>query len=204
MGYHRAGFEVRGVDRVPQPRYPFTFDLLDWREGLERFASWADVIHASPPCQPYSVMASMVTTAAPALIPEVRAALLATGKPFVIENVEGSPLDGPVMLCGTMFALKVRRHRLFEISPPLLLLTPDCQCRNGVKTGRLVGHRTGGRVRNNRTRPPHATESERRDAIGADWMTAREARQAIPPAYTNFIGQHLIRYLCPDQEPSHA
>lgn len=212
MGYHRAGFDVVGVDIAPQPRYPFTFvragaleflrclvgadaidpDALNATGGMS--LSDFTAIHASPPCQQYSAMARAVKTKAPDLVAAVRSALRRTGKPWAIENVEGAPLSGcVVMLCGTMFGLRVRRHRLFEIDPPLLVLTPDCSCRHGVVTGRLIGHRAGGKVARGRTKPPPATESQRRDAIGVPWMTAREARQAIPPAYTAFIGRQLLR-----------
>jgi DNA (cytosine-5)-methyltransferase 1 len=212
-GYHRAGFDVFGVDLAPQPRYPFDSakagaleflsclaeadamnpDALNATGGLS--LSDFDVIHASPPCQKYSAMARAVKTKAPDLVPAVRAALRSAGKPYVIENVEGAPLEGPLMLCGTMFHLKVRRHRLFEIHPNILILTPPCSCLNGVVTGRLIGHRCGGKVAPGRTKPPAATESQRRDAIGVPWMSGKEARQAIPPAYTEFIGRQLIRAL---------
>jgi DNA (cytosine-5)-methyltransferase 1 len=192
MGYHRAGWEVVGVDHKPQPRYPFAFIEMDAMAFLDgRRMDGYDAIAASPPCQGYSAMARCVQTSAPRLIPELRRSLLRIGLPFVIENVEGAPLIAPLMLCGTMFGLKVRRHRLFEIEPPLLILTPDCQCRNGVMRGRLIGHRCGGKVAAGRTRPPSATEAQRRDAIGVPWMTGREARQAIPPAFTEFLGKQL-------------
>jgi DNA (cytosine-5)-methyltransferase 1 len=195
MGYSLAGFDVVGVDIAPQPRYPFPFVQADAMEYAAAHGRDYDAIHASPPCQSYSRMARMMDSKAPRLVEAVREALEATGRPWVIENVEGAPLLSPVLLCGTMFGLRVRRHRLFELSPRWLLLTPPCSCRNGVVTGRLVGQRTGGRVRNGRTRPPYATESDRREAIGVPWMTARQARQAIPPAYTEFIGKAILARL---------
>jgi DNA (cytosine-5)-methyltransferase 1 len=193
MGYWRAGFDVTGVDEDDQPNYPFPFVRADAMTfPLDGF----DAAHASPPCQGYSVMASMTGRTQPRLIPAVRERLTLAGLPFVIENVEGADLEPPsVILCGTMFGLKVRRHRVFEVRPATLILTPDCACRNGVKTGRLVGHRTGGRVRDGRTRPPRFTEVDRREAIGCNWMTAREARQAVPPAFTELIGRCLLRVL---------
>lgn len=196
-GYHDAGFEVVGVDHLPQPHYPFEFIRADAMSFLDgRRMDVYDAIHASPPCQGYSAMARCVKTKAPRLIVELRRHLVRIGLPYVIENVEGAPLDCPVMLCGTMFGLRVRRHRLFEMSPNVLVLTPPCQCRNGVIRGRLIGHRAGGKVAPGRTKPPPATESMRRDAIGVPWMTGREARQAIPPAYTAFIGRQLRRAGC--------
>lgn len=196
-GYVLAGFDVTGVDVKPQPRYlksgATAFVQADALEYLAEHGRKYDVIHASPPCQRYSVMSRMMRTKAPDMVGAVREALARAGLPSVIENVEGAPLSAPLMLCGTMFGLRVRRHRIFELSPHILVLTPPCACRLGVVTGRLIGHRTGGRVRAGRTRPPAATESARRDAIGVPWMTAREARQAIPPAYTFFIGRQLYR-----------
>ncbi len=207
MGYARAGFEVVGVDHRPQPRYPFEFvkaDALLFLRNLIRERGMPEenggidlddfaAVHASPPCQAYSAMARAVKTKAPKLIPPLRRLLEQAGKPYVIENVEGADMERPaLMLCGTMFGLRVRRHRLFEVRPPILFLTPDCRCRHGVIKGRLIGHRCGGKVAPGRTRPPPATESMRREAIGVPWMTGREARQAIPPAYCEFIGRRLI------------
>lgn len=99
-----------------------------------------------------------------------------------------------LLLCGTMFGLRVRRHRLFEMQPApfALALLPPCACRGQVVNGELIGHRVAGRVAPGRRMPPRYTESERRDAIGVPWATAREARQAIPPAYTEWIGGRLM------------
>jgi DNA (cytosine-5)-methyltransferase 1 len=194
MGYHRAGFDVTGVDINPQPRYPFAFHQADALEYVRDHGREYDAIHASPPCQGYSAMARCVRSKAPKLIGRVRESLLATGKPYAIEGVSGSPMEGYyVTLCGTMFGLRVRRHRLFEIRPETLAMLPDCTCRNGVIEGRLIGQRVGGKVAPGRTKPPPATESDRREAIGVPWMTTMEARQAIPPAYTFFIGKQLLR-----------
>jgi DNA (cytosine-5)-methyltransferase 1 len=200
---------VVGVDHKPQPNYPFEVlksdalmfldNLIEARytgDGnytyghfLEDFAA----IHASPPCQSYSAMNRAVRSDAPKVITKLRSRLRRVGLPFVIENVEGADLEGHVvMLCGTMFGLRVRRHRLFEIEPPVLMLTPACQCKNGVVTGRLVGQVLSGKVAPGRTPRFGYKESQRREAIGVPWMTTMEARQAIPPAYTEFIGKHLL------------
>jgi DNA (cytosine-5)-methyltransferase 1 len=193
------------VDHASQPRYPFAdairfLQLLldgDYEATGGVFLEEIDAIHASPPCQGYSRMARTGAGAdKPRLIPDLRKLLLKTGKPYVIENVEGAELIGnSSTLCGTMFGLRVRRHRLFEIEPPLLIMTPPCRCKNGVVKGRLIGHRVGGRVAPGRTKPPHATESDRREAIGVPWMTTTEARQAIPPAYTEAIGRQLADHI---------
>lgn len=189
MGYSRAGFEVVGVDINPQPHYPFEFHRAD---ALTFPLDGFDVVHASPPCQAYSAMRHPVGNEAPALIEPTREALRATGLPYVIENVERAPLLDALRLCGTMFDLRVRRHRLFEIQPPVFALLSPCSCRHGVIKGTLIGHRVAGKVLPGRTQPPPATESDRREAIGVPWMTTTEARQAIPPAYTEWIGRQLM------------
>lgn len=193
VGYHRAGFEVVGVDIEPQPHYPFEFIQADclWLPA-GRWVESFDAIHASPPCQGYSAMNRGRPYEYPLLIEPVREFLTKTGKPFVIENVEGAPLVNALTLCGTMFGLKVRRHRLFEVHPTPAVLLPACQCKNGVVRGRLIGHREGGRVAPGRTRPPSWSLAERKAAIGVEWMSAAETREAIPPAYTEFIGRHLL------------
>jgi DNA (cytosine-5)-methyltransferase 1 len=214
MGYHRAGFDVTGVDIVKQPRYPFEFIQADATRYLkllldtERHGvidpeaanacgyllSAFDVIHASPPCQGYSRMSRAVKTTAPKLIPAVRELLEATKLPYVIENVEGADLRGNiVMLCGTMFCLRLRRHRLFEIGTDVMMLTPPCDCKNGVASGRLVGQMLSGKTAPGRRPRAGLSETERPDLFGVPWMTPMEARQAIPPAYTEFIGRQLLR-----------
>lgn len=194
-GYQQAGFRVTGVDINPQPNYcGNAFVQADALEYVAKYGKRYHAIHASPPCQDYSVMRNATGVGAPRLINATRDLLVQTGRPYVIENVEPArpELREPWMLCGTMFGLRVRRHRLFEIQPPLLLLVPPCSCKNGVRDGRLIGQMLSGKVAPGRT-PRHGyTESQRREAIGVPWMTTMEARQAIPPAYTEFIGQALL------------
>jgi DNA (cytosine-5)-methyltransferase 1 len=200
MGYARAGFDVVGVDIAHQARYPFEFHQADALEYLAEHGRDFDAIHASPPCQAYSAMLRATRhTEKPRLIAETRAALRTIGKPYVIENVEGAGADlrDWVMLCGTMFGLRVRRHRLFELSLSLPILTPPCACRLGVVRGSLIGHRTHGRVAPGRTKPPHHTETELRAAMGVEWMTTQETREAIPPAFTEFIGAQVIGWIAP-------
>ena len=194
MGYNRAGFEVAGVDLYAQPRYPFDFHLADAMTfSLEGF----EAIHASPPCQAYSAM-HRATRADnnPDMIAAVRAKLLTWGGgPYVIENVEHAPLIAPVILCGTMFGLSTRRHRAFEFNFRVSELLPPCNCKGRVASGELVGHRLRGRVAPGRRQPPSRPESARLEAYGVPWMHPREARQAIPPAYTEWIGRQLLREL---------
>lgn len=195
MGYHRAGFdEIVGVDIRPMPRYPFTFVQGDALEYLAAHGHEFDAVHASPPCQAYVQRNKNLVTKHPKLIEPTREALRRLGKPYVIENVEGAPLQAPTLLCGTMFGLKVRRHRLFE-APGILLLTPGCHHWGTVAAGDFAavyafggkGHRHGPGKRD----PKSAPGPEWSDAMGIDWMTKAELSQAIPPAYTLFVGNGL-------------
>jgi len=132
MGYHRAGFEVVGVDIKKQKRYPFEFIQADVLEILDNqsFLNQFDVIAASPPCQTHSITqhlrnAQGKSTNKVDLIPQTRAALQSWGGVYVIENVPGAPLINPIILCGSSFNLKVRRHRQFESNVQLTGLTCD-------------------------------------------------------------------------------
>src|SRR3990167_5832997 len=127
MGYHRAGFDVVGVDINPQPRYPFEFHQAD---ALTFPLDGFDAIHASPPCQAYTAMRRLGKNAgsnAPELVDPIRSRLVGSGVPWVMENVVGSPLLNPLMLCGSSFGLGVQRHRLFEGSH----LVFGLPCRHG-------------------------------------------------------------------------
>jgi DNA (cytosine-5)-methyltransferase 1 len=204
MGYHRAGFDVVGVDIKPQPHYPFEFQQMDAFDALRYLANgWPgvepDAIHASPPCQAYSVMKSLKHTKEhPDLIPGVRELLDASGLPCVIENVPGAPLRSPVMLCGSMFGLRstptryLRRHRLFEFigwNPPLML-PPPCY-HQGLAVG-VYGHGSAGHLGQ---RMRTANRDEARLLMGMPDGKRDGMSQAIPPAYTEFIGSQLIEHL---------
>jgi DNA (cytosine-5)-methyltransferase 1 len=195
VGYHRAGFDVVGVDNRPQPRYPYEFHQAD---ALTYPLDGFDAIHASPPCQAYSVTASLHTVDHPRLIEAVRTRL--TGWLYVIENVEGAApaMVNPVRLCGSSFGLDVRRHRLFETSIPVMFPPP---CAHYLQpepvdvtgTGaRRIGPRPDGGGGNSR-KPRNLTEA--RDAMGIHWMSRRELADAIPPAYTELIGQQLLTHI---------
>ena len=222
MGYHRAGFtEIVGVDIKPQPHYPFTFvqdDALDYLEGLifDRATTRFDAIHASPPCQAYTTMrhvgkARLVERVRyPELIEVTRDLCRRAGLPYVIENVVGSPLDR-FNLCGSFFGLGVRRHRLFESNVLLL----GQRCRHDPSAWPVAGwarrehrgpiavygdhpedsaiHRRG-KDKPGLTRRA-ATLAVAQRAMGIDWMTWPELTQAIPPAYTEYIGRQLLEYL---------
>jgi DNA (cytosine-5)-methyltransferase 1 len=200
IGYKNAGFDVVGVDIKPQPNYPLLFIQCNALKLDREFISLFDAVHASPPCQSYSDLAKRNGNADawPRLIEPVRDLLLRSGLPYIIENVEGAPLHSPVMLCGTMFrGLRVIRHRLFEINFPLL--TPKHGKHPKVHTfdkrkshyGKTNDMRDFVQV----TGGGNCTIAAARDAMKIDWMTKGEMNEAIPPAYTQFIGKQLIQYL---------
>lgn len=200
VGYYRAGFEVVGVDINPQPDYPFRFLQLDAFElTAENFVCVYDAVHASPPCQAFTAYRRKghgVGDGYLNLIPETRKLLEQSGLPYVIENVEQarSHLVEPVTLCGSSFGLDIRRHRLFETSWPL---TPP-MCDHAAQTAK--GKRFPGATnREGRFtcevgvwRIPLATQQA---AMGVDWMTLEELSEAIPPAYTEFIGRQLFAHV---------
>lgn len=217
MGYHQAGFEIVGIDIKPQPRYPFTFIQADALEWLRDAISTGnirhfDAIHASPPCQAHTAMKTMHNARDHLdLVPETRKLLIASGLPWAMENVVGAPLIAPITLCGTMFGLGVEdadllRHRLFEMSSPPTLV-PACRHGHRDTIGIYGGHahnrkraRTigvyGEGARDSRRKydkgVPDFTTVQAREAMGIEWMTLAELCQAIPPAYTKFIGGHLM------------
>ena len=197
VGYSKAGFEVVGVDISKQPHYPLPFVQTDALTLDPKFIALFDAIHASPPCQSYSDLAKRNGNADewPRLIEPVRDMLVRSGLPYIIENVEGAPLRNPVILCGTMFkGLRVIRHRLFEanfpIVPPPHGKHPICHTfdkRKGQygKTDEMrdfVSVNGGG----------NCSVAAARAAMGINWMTKNELNEAIPPVYTQLIGEQLL------------
>jgi DNA (cytosine-5)-methyltransferase 1 len=199
VGYHRAGFDVVGVDINPQPRYPFEFHQAD---ALTFPLDGFDAVHASPPCQAHTAMGVMWNARKhPDLVAATRARLIDAGVPYVIENVVGAPLDNPVQVCGAALNLgtdshALARHRLFECSFPVMV--PPCAHGSMPTIGVYGDHAR------DRRRVPGAPNPERgmqfgadlglqlaREAMGIDWMSWREISQAIPPAYTEHIGGYL-------------
>ncbi len=200
VGYKRAGFDVVGVDIVPRPSNPLPFIQADALTLDPKFIALFDAIHASPPCQSYSDLAKRNGNANewPRLIDPVRKILLDSGKPWVIENVEGSPLIDPVVLCGTMFkGLRVLRHRLFEanfkIVPPEHKKHPKVHTFDKRKShfGKTDEWKDFVQV----TGGGNCTLAAARDAMGISWMSKGEINEAIPPAYTEFIGRQLMKHL---------
>jgi DNA (cytosine-5)-methyltransferase 1 len=194
-GYHRAGFEVTGVDIEPQPRYPHAFIQGDALEYLRTHGWMYDVIHASPPCQAFTAYRRRgggVGDSYPDLIAATREALISTGRPYIIENVPGAPLFDPITLCGSSFHLNVRRHRIFESN--VNLKAPPCD--HSWQTPRFppATNRTNLRstVEVGVYRIPLKTQQQ---AMGIDWMPLRELSQAIPPAYTEHLGRQLLERL---------
>jgi DNA (cytosine-5)-methyltransferase 1 len=197
VGYARAGFDVIGVDIKRQKNYPFQFVLADALEppfDLRQF----DVIHASPPCQAYSVLAAMHPGREyPDLLEATRQLLQASGRLYVIENVSTAPMDWETtlfgygaMLCGTMFGLRLergelRRHRCFESNFPIEQL----KCNHRQKTVGVYGH--GGHSGKHRM----LYRKEASEAMGIDWMNRDEMTQAIPPAYTEHVGKEALKAL---------
>jgi DNA (cytosine-5)-methyltransferase 1 len=206
MGYHRAGFDVVGVDINPQPRYPFEFhqgDAMTW--PLDGF----DAIHASPPCRDHSALAAVMGAVGTGwMLAGTRARLTDTGIPYVIENVEGADMPGSLVLCGTEFGLCtvdqegntrwLKRHRRFE-SNILLMGAGGCHC-HGRRIGGVYGN-GGGSPRTQigkggRRRGGYQLGADQARAIlGVPWMNRDEAAQAIPPAFTCFLGEQLMAHL---------
>jgi DNA (cytosine-5)-methyltransferase 1 len=200
-GYEQAGFEIVGIDLYPQKHYPYEFYQMDALDAPSLFSDWnIKVIHASPPCQRYSDLAKRNKNADqwPDLIPQVRKELQASGLPYVIENVEGAPLIDPLLLCGVSFKkLRVIRHRLFESNIKLhgpehqkhpLVFTKDKRKNHYGKLNEWDSYvmvNGGG----------NCSVANARDAMGINWMTKKELNEAIPPQYTKYIGEQLMRAL---------
>jgi DNA (cytosine-5)-methyltransferase 1 len=189
MGLYRAGFDVVGVDLKPQPRYPFTFvqaDALKPPFDLSRF----DFIWASPPCQSYSIAMRHLAKPQPKLIDAVRNMLVKSGVLWAIENVPGAPMKNSMVLCGTQFGLRIHRHRLFE-APWWFELLPACN--RDVKV--LNPHRSESRERMYAEFGRGCPEKRWGKEMGVEWMGRHETREAIPPAYGEFIGRAALKHM---------
>jgi DNA (cytosine-5)-methyltransferase 1 len=195
MGYHRAGFDVVGVDIMPQPRYPFEFhqgDAMTW--PLDRF----DAIHASPPCQDHTRQYVPREHGTGWMLAGTRARLAAQTAPWVIENVPGAPMRADYRLCGCMFNLpRLARERWFETSWYAFDLRPPCHHPETVISVTGTGTPTG-------TWKVYGALklADFSSAMGIGWMTRAELSQAIPPAYTEYIGGQLIDHLNVNAAPA--
>ncbi len=205
VGYHRAGFDVIGVDIKPQPNYPFPIfvgdailllnhlangDCLISETGDEYSIHDFAAIHASPPCQRYSCCTpTKHRDKHPDLIGPTRDAISRLELPFAIENVAGARkhLINPILLCGSMFGLRIFRHRYFELNVPTGLLPP---CHHSFQPVYISG--STGRAGCGFRRRDYSKQ-EKSSAIGIDWMDMAGLNQAIPPAYTEWIGKQLIK-----------
>ncbi|MGH3499826.1 MAG: DNA cytosine methyltransferase [Nocardioidaceae bacterium] len=208
VGYARAGFEVVGVDIAPQPHYPYEFHQGDALASLVAHGHEYDVIHASPPCQSYLNLGAVNrklgrTYAHRDYIAAVRALLEAAGSPWVIENVEGAPLNDPARVCGTGLELPLRRHRLFESNLPLEgVLCAHCRY---TEPKYWTSWRPNGERRLSTVVQVYGNAGGREHwpaAMGIDWMTSAEMTEAIPPSYTEFIGAQLMDHLTREEAPA--
>jgi len=188
MGYHRAGFDVVGVDIAPQPNYPFEFQQGDVFAIHPGEFQGFNAIHASPPCQRWLGVPRALGDEYPDLIGPTRELLQATGLPYAIENVPEAPLDGFV-LCGTTFGLPLVRHRRFEVQPQIGLVRSTCHQRS---YGRGTEHAGTFPFAHGAWRP-----AWREHVLPAvwPWMALEESHDAIPPAYTELIGHHLLAHV---------
>lgn len=209
-GFYQAGFdEIVGVDIAPQKNYPFEFvqaDAMTWTD-------WDfDWVTASPPCQGFSRTRHLPWNRDkiyPNLLTPIRNVLKASGVPYVIENVPGAPMRADAILCGTMFGLPIIRHRWFEISVPVPVLTPPCNHWGSVRGGDFwcvvgdgFGAGFGGR-KNDGAIARYAGKATASIAMGGlDWMYRYEMVQAVPPPYTKFLGRAILRYLKEDKNGS--
>lgn len=186
-GLVAAGFRVIGVDIVPQPKYPYEFIQAD---ALTFPLGSFDFIWASPPCQAYSNTQQLQGNEHPELIIPMRDRLKQHGAPYCIENVQGAPLEKPVMLCGNMFGLRTYRHRLFECSFPVdeplhaVHTHPNRKMGRPVRDGEMmhiVGNFSG--------------VARAKEIMGAPWMNRDGLREAIPPAYAEYIARAAIAHI---------
>lgn len=213
-GYANAGFDVTGVDIVPQKKYPYKFIQAD---ALTFDLAGYDVIHASPPCQEYSASRFLRNATQdnpilrPMLLDATYARLRKNNRPWVIENVAGAPMPDAIELCGSMFGLPIRRHRWFA-SSEMIFVPGGCQhtdsCINPIG-GKVRGY---GSLASKKTYLDATGSMRKREgylslatgqlAMEIDWMGMRELSQAIPPAYTRWIAQFLLAAVQADCEVS--
>ena len=198
-GYEQAGFEVVGVDHRERKRYPFEFHLAD---ALTYPLDGFDYVHASPPCQAYTQAQRLQGRTHPELIGPIRERLEAWGGPYIIENVPGLHSRKDLVLCGSQFGLRWKdcvlyRHRWFESNVPLPFF-PPADCLHDAPAISIFGHtvlgasRVAGVTYKHPNERVHLGVEAGREVMGAPWMSREGLSEAIPPAYTRFIGLHLL------------
>ena len=192
-GYEKAGYDVTGIDIEPQPKHRGKIIIADAIEYLKAHFQEYDVIHASPPCQKYSMSSMQFRKAGKEyadLIEITRKELIKTGKPYIIENVPGAPLHNPIELCGAMFGMRTYRHRLFESNMPIKAPEHPEHKNPNAKMGRkakshehiqYVGHFSG--------------VKEVQEMTGLHWLGQYELAQSIPPQYTEYLGNQIRLFL---------
>lgn len=197
FGYWLAGFDVTAVDRDPQPHFPtrpgLRFIQADAIDYLAKHGHEYHVRAGSPPCQAHTLAQRIQNNDHPDLIDPMRALMITAGGPYIIENVPGAPLIDPIEVCGAAFPrLRVYRHRLFEFGGGIHLAAPDHPLHlwPTTKMGRpprngeflhVVGNFSGAALV--------------REAWQVPWMTRDGMREAIPPAYTEFLGRQALQQL---------
>lgn len=204
MGLSRAGFDVEGWDIKQGLNYPFTRHIGDALDAnLEGF----DFVWASPPCQAHTSLKHRTGKEYECYIERTREKLKAWGGPYIIENVVGAPLVNPIMLCGSSFGLRVRRHRIFESNVALL----GMDCNHAAQPDPIDVSGTGSfqhSPRKKKTgglgRKPKGLE-EAREIMDMPWATRKEIAQAIPPAFAEYLARQILRVLtAANAELSHA
>ena len=193
VGYARAGFEVVGVDVINQPHYPFEFHRLDATIVPYEEIGEFNAIHASPPCQDHMRVGQHPTHGTGWMLDHTRERLVASGLPWVIENVPGADMRVDYRLCGCRFNLPIRRVRYFETSWQGVELAPSCVHDSGEVVLSVTG--TGCPTWVSQKLGRYPTKDEWNASMGIDWMSRKELSQAIPPAYTQFIGEQLLAHL---------
>ena len=203
MGYHRAGFDVVGVDIDPQPNYPFEFHQGDALKFLLEHWREFDAIHASPPCQAHTNAQKIQRRDHPDFIHATRAAFDLINSyrwtanlepiPCVIENVPGAPLFSPGELCGAMFGLRTYRHRLFEVTGISKRLEWPEHPKHVARTTKMGRRPVDGEFMH--VVGNFSGVALAREAMGIDWMTRDGLRESIPPAYAEFIGRQLLSHI---------
>jgi DNA (cytosine-5)-methyltransferase 1 len=217
MGYHRAGFDVLGVDINPQPHYPFRFeqaDALDYLREEIRFKHYYShvrevvAVHASPPCQAHTTMSNKhrgkgsLADRRVDLIGPTRELLLELGVPYIIENVTGAKraLWNPILLHGGQFGLGVHRPRYFESNVALVAPPRSLPALNpiGVYGKHHDGRRLFTRADGSIQRAAKSLD-EGRAAMGIDWMEWRELAESLPPSFTEYLGRQLLQHLASER-----